>query len=112
MENKSFFNLRLNRSLECFDESVTEVIDIHATVINKRFVQKRKEFSNSEILKLRRLRRKHERRYRKLKTADDLQKYKKNSSLMLEKLLIWQEMSIIAMVCQNIKMIKRKNSNF
>ena len=75
--NKSFFNMEVNGSLDCFNETITEIIDNHAPVINKCFVHKRKEFSNSEILSLRRLRRKHERRYRKLKSSDDLEKYKK-----------------------------------
>ena len=75
INNRDFFNLELNDSLDCFNNTIAETINIHAPLINKCFVSKKTEFTNSNILNLRRLRRKYERRYRKLKNPDDLQKY-------------------------------------
>ena len=73
--SKNISALNLNDAVDCFNESITEILNTHAPVINKKFSHKRTNFTNPTILSLRRLRRKYERKYRKTKNSEDLTKY-------------------------------------
>ena len=73
--SKNITNLNINDAIDCFNTCITEILDAHAPVINKQFSNKRTNFTNPTILSLRRLRRKYERRYRRLKCSEDLLKY-------------------------------------
>ena len=74
-KSKNIFSLDLNDALHCFNESLVEVLDSHAPIINKQFSNKRTDFTNPTILSLRRLRRKYERKYRRSNNPDDLAQY-------------------------------------
>ena len=74
-DSKNISSLDLNNTLHCFNACITETLDTHAPRINKQFSNKRTDFTNPTILSLRRLRRKYERRYRRLKNPDDLAQY-------------------------------------
>ena len=75
-DRSNFPDQEVNHALECFNKTVTHVMDVHAPIVKKCFIRKRTEFSNSTILDLRRSRRKYERLYRKFKNPSDLLKYK------------------------------------
>ena len=70
--DKNISNLNLDDALDCFNKCILETLDAHAPIINKRFSSKRTNFTTPQILSLRRLRRKYERRYRRCKHPDDL----------------------------------------
>ena len=72
----NYFNLDIDGAVINFEESMKVALDKHAPKINKCFTQKRTDFTNANILKLRRLRRQYERRYRKYKQPADHNKYK------------------------------------
>ena len=75
VKSKNFSDVSLNDALRCFNESIVETMNTHAPIINKKFSQKRTEFTNPTILSLRRLRRKYECKYRRTNNRDDLSMY-------------------------------------
>ena len=72
----NYFALDIDKALERFSEAMQLSLDKHAPLTKKCFTQKRTEFTNPTVLKLRRLRRRFERIYRKYKKPADYTKYK------------------------------------
>ena len=69
--------LDVNQAVACFNEALANTLSEHAPEITKLFVDKKVDYSNPEILRSRRLRRKYERKFRKHKRPCDLEMYKK-----------------------------------
>ena len=72
----NFFRLDVNDATVLFDEALSSTLDIHTPVVYKCFTKKRTDFTNPDILKLRRLRRRYERLWRKHGNTDDYNKFK------------------------------------
>ena len=75
LPDNDFFNLDADKAVQCFNDALKETVDKHAPLVTKCFTSKRTPFTNSEIILLRRQRRKFERRYRKYKNSSDLAQY-------------------------------------
>ena len=71
-----YFDLEVDEAVKCFNDVLLKTLDQHAPVIEKQFVEKKTTFTTPEILRLRRLRRKSERMYRKFKKHSDLMEYR------------------------------------
>ena len=72
----NYFKLDVDDAVTHFEEALKRACDEHAPLVTKCFIQKRTDFTNDKILSLRRLRRRHERLYRKHRQVSDYNKFK------------------------------------
>lgn len=70
-----FFNLSLDDAVDALNDAITATLEKHAPLVQKYFAIKRTKFTTPEVLSLRRLRRKYEKRYRKYKKLSDKKMY-------------------------------------